>query len=157
MNTVSLVGRLARDPKLNITQSGKSVCNLTIAVNDVFSAEDRTDFLQVTVWGKQAENCDKYLQKGSRAGVEGRLHTDSYTDGEGIKRYPVTVVANRVEFLSELRVRDKENTVQQEGSGKPGQQGPQQDGYGASEAAGGEGPPDAEDMEPPEEGPEMEM
>jgi single-strand DNA-binding protein len=145
MNTVNLVGRLVKDPELNITQGGKAVCNMRVAVDDVFSAEDRADFLNVSVWGKQAENCSKYLQKGSRAGVEGRLRTDSYTDAEGIKRYPVTVVANRVEFLSSLRERNIE---------RPAEQGHHEAGKGTDGEAAF---PDAAGMEPPEEGPELGM
>ena len=99
MNNVNLIGRLTREPEMRKTDDGKTVCNLNIAVDDAFARDDRTDFIRVTVWGNQAENCEKYLRKGFLCGVSGRVRTDSYTDGEGVKRYPVTVTADRIQFL----------------------------------------------------------
>ena len=99
MNTVSMIGRLTKDPELHKTESGLSICNLTIAVDDVFSKEDRADFLNVTIFGNQAENCEKYLRKGFLAGIQGRMRSEAYTDSEGIRRYPVKVVADRVQFI----------------------------------------------------------
>ena len=99
MNNVNMIGRLTRDPEIRTTEDGKAICNLTFALDDTFSKEDRADFIHVTVFGNQAENCHKYLQKGFLAGVTGRLRSDSYTDAEGVKRYPIKVIAERVQFV----------------------------------------------------------
>jgi single-strand DNA-binding protein len=99
MNSVNLIGRLAKDPELRKSEEGKSVCTFTLAVDDVHSKEDRADFLRVTVFGNQGELCEKYLRKGFLAGVTGRLRADTYTDSEGIVRHPVGVIADNVRFL----------------------------------------------------------
>jgi single-strand DNA-binding protein len=99
MNNINLIGRLTKDPALKQTDEGRSICNFTLAVDDTFSKEDRADFVRVTVFGIQAENCCKYLRKGFLAGVSGRMRSDVYTDAEGIKRFPVSVTGERVQFL----------------------------------------------------------
>ena len=99
MNNINLIGRLTREPEMKRTDSGLSICTFTLAIDDVHSKEDRTDYIRITVFGSQADNCEKYLRKGFLAGVSGRLRSDQYTDSEGIKRYPVDVTAERVQFL----------------------------------------------------------
>ena len=99
MNNINMIGRLTKDPELHKTEDGKAICNFTLAVDDTYSKEDRADFVRVTVFGNQGENCQKYLSKGFLAGVQGRLRSDSYTDSEGVKRHAVTVTAERVQFL----------------------------------------------------------
>ena len=99
MNTVSLIGRLTKDPELKTTEDGRAICTFNLAVDDAFSKEDRADFVRVTVFGLQGENCSKYLRKGFLTGVSGRLRSDSYTDAEGIKRFPVNIIADRCQFL----------------------------------------------------------
>jgi single-strand DNA-binding protein len=93
MNNANLIGRLTRDPELKKTSEGLSICDFTVAVDDVFSREDRADFIKVTVFGTQAENCEKYLRKGFICGASGRLHSESYTDKEGIKRNTTKLIA----------------------------------------------------------------
>ena len=100
MNVVSIIGRLVKDPELKRTDDGLAVCSLRIAIDDIRSKEDRADFVNVTVFGPQAEPCERYLHKGSSAGVTGRLRSDAYTDSEGIKRYPVKIIADNVYFLT---------------------------------------------------------
>jgi single-strand DNA-binding protein len=99
MNNVNLIGRLTRDPETRKTGEGMTVCTFTIAVDDVYAKEDRADFVRITVFGPQGDNCERYLRKGFLAGVSGRIRTDSYTDSEGIRRYPTGVTAERVQFL----------------------------------------------------------
>jgi single-strand DNA-binding protein len=99
MNSVNLVGRLTKDPELRHTEDNRAICNFNVAMDDVYSQDDRADFIRVTAFGKQAENCQKYLRKGFITGVQGRLRSDSYKDSEGVTRYPVTVTAERVTFL----------------------------------------------------------
>jgi single-strand DNA-binding protein len=99
MNSVNIIGRLTKDPDIRKTDEGITICTLRMAVDDAHSKEDRSDFLNVVVTGSQGEICEKYLRKGFLCGVSGRLRSDSYTDAEGVARYPVKVMADRVQFL----------------------------------------------------------
>jgi single-strand DNA-binding protein len=99
MNGVNLIGRLVRDPEMRKTDDGLKICDLRIAIDDAFSKDGRADFINVTVFGNQAEVCDRYLRKGFMAGVSGRIRSDAYMDSEGVKRYPVKIVADRVSIL----------------------------------------------------------
>ncbi len=101
MNRVLLIGRLSRDPELRHTNSGMAVCQINVAVGRRTGAgrEPETDFINVVVWDKQAENVAKYLAKGRQVAVEGRIQTRSYDNNEGKKTYVTEVVANNVEFL----------------------------------------------------------
>ena len=86
MNSVSLIGRLTRDPEVRYTPSQMAVASFTIAIDrPVRSGEDKkTDFPRITVFGKQAENCEKYLVKGRLVGVQGRIQTGSYQNKDGV-------------------------------------------------------------------------
>lgn len=100
MNVVVLIGRLARDPELRyIPESQMAVCTFTLAIDRFTSGERKTDWPRVTVFGKQAENCAKFLTKGRQAAVEGRIQTGSYQNKNGDTVYTTDVVANRVEFI----------------------------------------------------------
>ncbi len=101
MNNVVLVGRLTRDPELRTTPNGIATCQISVAVNGVPNAngERTTDFINVVVWRRQAENVSKYCTKGSLVGVTGRIHTRSYDASDGSKRYVTEVVADNVTFL----------------------------------------------------------
>lgn len=99
MNKTILIGRLAVDPELRFTQSGKAVASFRLAVNRPFSKEKEADFFNVVVWGRTAENCANYLAKGRLVGLEGRLQSRSYETSTGDKRYVTEVVADNVEFL----------------------------------------------------------
>lgn len=101
MNKVFLIGRLARDPELRHTTSGTAVCQITVAISRPVSQghEPETDFINVTIWNKPAENVAKYLSKGRQIAVEGRIQTRNYDNNEGKKVYVTEVIANNVEFL----------------------------------------------------------
>ena len=99
MNSVSIIGRLVRDPEMKRTSEDLTICDLRVAIDDPYSKEDRSDFINVTVFGNLASLCERYLRKGFMTGVAGRIHSDIYTDKEGVKRYPVKLVAERVDFL----------------------------------------------------------
>lgn len=102
INRVILVGRLTKDPDLKITPSGAAVARFTLAVNRTFSnanGEKETDFINCTVWRKQAENTANFLKKGSLAGVEGRIQTGSYEGQDGKRIYTTEVVCDSVQFL----------------------------------------------------------
>lgn len=101
MNTVSLVGRLTRDPEVRYTSTQMAVARFSIAIDRPAKegGEKQTDFPNIVVLGKQAENCERYLAKGRKVAINGRIQTGSYTDKEGRKVYTTDVVANYVEFL----------------------------------------------------------
>lgn len=103
MNKVFLIGNLTRDPEVSETNTGIPVCRFSIAVNRNYTGTDgerQTDFFNITVWRKSAENCGKYLKKGSKVVVTGSLQNRSYEDKDGIKRNVTDIIANEVEFLS---------------------------------------------------------
>lgn len=99
MNNVTLIGRLASDPR--ISNGETPVTRFTIAINRPVKqgAEKKADFPQIVTFGKQAENCAKYLEKGRLVGVQGRIQTGSYTSKAGTIVYTTDVIAERVEFL----------------------------------------------------------
>ena len=105
MNSVILIGRLARDPELSYTANTQTACcRFTIAVDrpnrPKTSGEDQgVDFIRITVWGRRAETCDRYLSKGRQVAVMGRIQTGSYKNRNGETVYTTDVVADRVEFL----------------------------------------------------------
>ena len=102
MNRVCLVGRLTAKPELRYTGSNIPYTRFSVAVNRTFSnaqGERETDFINVIVWRRQAENVANYLDKGSQVSIEGRLQTGSYTDKDGNKRYTTDVAADSVQFL----------------------------------------------------------
>ena len=110
INKVIIGGNLTRDPEVKYTQSGKVVCQFTLAVNDGYGDKQTTQFIPIVVWGKVAELCGNSLVKGSRALVDGRLQIRSYEakDGSG-KRWVTEVIAGSVQFL------DRKNTSEAKG------------------------------------------
>jgi single-strand DNA-binding protein len=101
-NKVIMVGNLVRDPEQRYTPSGKAVTTLRIAVSNKFksgdSYKDDVLYIDVIVWGNQAESCAKYLNKGRQVLVEGRLQERSW-EADGQKRTKVEIVASGVQFL----------------------------------------------------------
>lgn len=96
MNSVVLIGRLTDKPEVAYTQSQKATCRVTLAVDRI---GEGADFIRIQVWDRQAENMGRYLHKGSKIAVLGRIQTGSYKDREGKTVYTTEVVAQRVEFL----------------------------------------------------------
>lgn len=102
LNKVILIGRLCRDPEVRYTQSGKAVTTFDIAVDrPVANAQGQreTDFIPIVTWGKLAETCGNYLNKGRLVAVDGRLQIRSYETPDGQKRRVAEVVADGVRFL----------------------------------------------------------
>ncbi len=102
MNNVVLVGRLTRDPELRRTGEGLAIARFSLAIDRPVrsnNGEKQADFPNIVVFGKVAENCEKYLSKGRLAAVQGRIQTGSYTNKDGNKVYTTEVVAERVQFL----------------------------------------------------------
>jgi single-strand DNA-binding protein len=111
-HTIIIVGNLGNDPEMRYTGSGTAVTNLNVATNRVYSNSEgnqvkETTWFRVSVWGKQAENCNQYLNKGSQVLVEGRINPDPETGGphvftrqDGSSGASFEVTANIVRFLS---------------------------------------------------------
>ncbi|HDC93014.1 single-stranded DNA-binding protein [Candidatus Acetothermia bacterium] len=105
LNRVLLTGRLTADPELRYTQSGQALVRFAIAVNrrvlnpETNNWEEETTYVPVVVWGKLAETCATYLQKGRLVAIDGRLRIRSFTTQEGEKRKVTEVVAQNVHFL----------------------------------------------------------
>ncbi|GGK22645.1 single-stranded DNA-binding protein 2 [Caldalkalibacillus thermarum] len=102
LNRVVLIGRLTRDPDLRYTPNGVAVATFTLAVDRPFTnqqGEREADFINIVTWRNLAENCAKYLKKGSLTAVEGRLQTRNYENNEGRRVYVTEVVADNVRFL----------------------------------------------------------
>lgn len=101
LNRATLLGNLGADPELRFTQSGQAVLNIRLATTESYldkerQRKERTDWHSVTVWGKRGEALSKILTKGSTILVEGAIHTSSYEDRDGVKRYKTEITAQRV-------------------------------------------------------------
>ncbi len=124
MNKVFLIGNLTKDPELSTTTNGVSLCKFTLAVQRRFAnsnGEREADFLPIIVWRAQADNCYKYLKKGSKVSVCGSIQTRVYETPEGNRRYMTEVVAEEVEFISTRSTDGSSDTgeVPAEGGSKP--------------------------------------
>ena len=119
LNSVNIMGNLTRDPELKYTNSGKSVCNLSIANNRIYSSggEKVTEvsYFDVEVWGAVAENCAKYLSKGRGIIVEGRLRQDRW-EKDGKVQSRVRITATNVHFLPSNRRDESYNQKTEMGS-----------------------------------------
>ena len=113
MNRITIIGNLTREPELRTTQSGKSVCSFTVAVN---GRNDKTDYFRVTAWDKLADNCHNYLDKGRKVAVVGSVSLNTYTASNGENRANMDVVASEVEFLSP-KAGDQSNAPQTANNG----------------------------------------
>lgn len=98
MNSVSLVGRLTRDPEIKATNSGSSYARFSIAV-DRRGKDAGTDFINIVAFGKTSEFIERYFRKGQRIGINGRIQTGSYEGKDGKKVYTFDVIAENVEFV----------------------------------------------------------
>ena len=103
MNVTVLIGRLTKEVTLRyVPSTGKAVANFSIAVDRPYTSktgEKLTDFFNIVVWGKQAENCANYLDKGRLVGIKGTLENRSYDTQNGEKRYITEIIAENVQFL----------------------------------------------------------
>jgi single-strand DNA-binding protein len=102
INKAILFGNLTREPELKSLPSGTQVCSFGIATNRIYNDRDgkrqeQTEFHNIVVFGRQAENCAKYLHKGNGAYIEGRLQTQSW-EQDGVKKYRTEIVADTVQF-----------------------------------------------------------
>lgn len=134
INRVILVGRLTRDPELRAVPSGQSVCSLRLACNGMRKEgeayQERPNFFNVSVFGPQGENIDRYLRKGSRVVVDGRLEWSEWETSDQQKRQAVNVVGQAVQFL------DTPAGAQRHAGEIPGGDGAHEDGEQAGVGAG---------------------
>ena len=123
MNKVYLIGNLTRDPELSETATGVAFCRFAVAVNRPFTNSDgnrEVDFFNVIVWRGLAENCGRFLKKGSKVAVVGSLQNRAYEDKEGVKRTATDIVASEVEFLTTNREGEVIDPVKPVKPEKPG-------------------------------------
>lgn len=126
LNKVMLIGNLTRDPELRYTPKGTAVADIGLAINRIWSNEsgerqEDTTFVDVTLWGRQAELAEKYLSKGRGAYIEGRLQLDTWEDKEtGKKRSKLKVVGENLQFLPD----GKGGSPRQPGEGSPSKSDP---------------------------------
>ena len=104
LNKIMLIGNLGRDPELNVTSDGTPVTKFSIAVNrntktSTGERKEETEWFNIVAWRQLAEICERYLHKGSKIYIEGRLTQRKYTDREGVQRTSVEVIANEMEML----------------------------------------------------------
>lgn len=123
MNKVILMGRLARDPEVRYSTSGKTVAKFSIAVNRRFKQDNGpdTDFFNCTTFGKQAEFVEKYLKKGTKVVVSGRIQNDNYTDKNGNQVYSTQIMVEEIEFAESKKAASEQggttNNQQSQGGG----------------------------------------
>ena len=98
INKAILMGRLTRDPVIRHTDSGKAVCNFTVAIDNGYGEEKSEDFISCVAWNKTAEFVDKYFAKGRMIIVVGRIQTRTWEDRDGKKNYVTEVIASEVAF-----------------------------------------------------------
>lgn len=106
LNKVQLIGNLTKDPELRQTPNGSSVCSFTVATNLTWKdangqKQDKAEFHNIVTWGKLAEICNQYLQKGKKVYLEGRLQTRDWEAEDGSKRYKTEIVAENMIMLSQ--------------------------------------------------------
>ena len=111
VNKVILVGNLGKDPEVRFTPSGRAVAKFPLATTDSWmdqesGRQERTEWHNIVVWGKQAENCGQYLAKGRQVYIEGAIRSRSYDDKEGNKRTAWDVVASEMEMLDAKGARE---------------------------------------------------
>jgi single-strand DNA-binding protein len=137
LNKVLLIGNLTRDPELRYTPSGRAVADISLAinrvwVNDAGQKQEETTFVDVTLWGRQAELAQQYLTKGRGAYVEGRLQMDTWDDKEtGKKRSRLKVVGDSLQFLPDGRGGAAGGAPPQRANGPQQRSGPPQGGSAA--------------------------
>ncbi|HTT72504.1 MAG TPA: single-stranded DNA-binding protein [Anaeromyxobacteraceae bacterium] len=153
VNKVILVGNLGKDPEVRFTAGGQAVATLRIATSRSWTdkqsgqRKEETEWHDVEVWGKQAEQCGEYLAKGRQVYVEGRLKTDKWQDKQsGQDRYKVKVVADTVRFLGGGGRAAPGTRPMNDDMGSPPSAPDEGEGHGPGQPAGPAGGPGGEDI-----------
>ena len=132
VNKVIIVGNLGKDPETSYTPSGMAVCRFSVATTDTWTdkatgqKKEKTEWHRIVVFQKMAENCGKFLTKGSPVYIEGKLQTSSY-EKDGITRYNTDILANAIQFLG---ARGEDGGAPKQGGGYPHNSGYQGGGGG---------------------------
>jgi single-strand DNA-binding protein len=131
LNKVMIIGRLGKDPELKYTQNGYPICNMSVATDESYVDNEgnkvqRTEWHSVVAYQKQAENCSKYLGKGSLAYFEGSLQTRKWQDQEGNDRYKTEIKAFRVQFLDRKEQRPQDDSRHEDQTAREQNQSGQQ-------------------------------
>lgn len=130
MNQVNLIGRVGADPETRYTPAGKAVCELNIAVDDGWGENKKTAWIGVTLWEQKAELVQKYVAKGDRIGISGRLSQDEWADKEtGKKQRKTKVICEQVTLLGEKRDERRQPEPQRQQAQGQGQQRAQDEKY----------------------------
>jgi len=129
MNSVNIIGRLGRDPELRTTPSGKSVCELNLAVDDGWGENKKTAWIGCVLWDKTAEIAAQHLKKGDQCGISGRLTQDTWDDKEtGKKQTKTKITAERLHFTGGGKKEGQsERPAAQERAGAPAPQDDDED------------------------------
>lgn len=104
-NQFTLIGRLTKEPELRATSTGKSVCDITLAVNN---SKDDVSFININLWNKTAEIVSKYCKKGDLVGTQGIIKNNNYEDKNGVKHYGYTFMANQISLLSKSEKKEEQ-------------------------------------------------
>ena len=146
VNKVILVGNLGKDPEVSYTQSGTARCRFPLATGETFTdtagnRQDKTEWHNIVVWGKQGENVGKFLAKGRQVYIEGKIQTRSWDDEKsGQKRYMTEINAQRVVFLGGGRGEGQQGGGGGSGGGGGGRGEAPQGGGDYDQGGGGGGP-----------------
>ena len=102
MNKLTIIGNLTRDPEIRTTSAGKNVCTFTVAVNrrKKLEGQPEADYFRVSAWEQMGENCQRFLNKGKKVCVIGRVSVRTYKANDGETRASLEVFADDVEFIS---------------------------------------------------------
>lgn len=120
MNIVCLVGNLGQDPELRFTQNQTAVCNFSVATSEKKKdGKEEVTWHNIVTWEKTAENCKKFLSKGKKVAVTGKITTRTWEDKVGVKHYKTEIVAHHVEFLTPRTDAEKQEAPQEQFSPPP--------------------------------------
>lgn len=100
LNKAMIIGHLGRDPEMRYTQDGSPVANFSVATTEKYKDKENTEWHKVVAFGKLAEICGQYLQKGKQVYVEGRLQTRKYTGKDGTEKQSTEIIATSMQMLS---------------------------------------------------------
>ncbi|MCX6827063.1 MAG: single-stranded DNA-binding protein [candidate division Zixibacteria bacterium] len=114
INKVILIGNLGKDPELRYTPAGQPVASFSLATSEKWKdkngvVQDRTEWHNIVVWGRQAEIAKEYLSKGKQVYIEGRIQTRSWDDKDGNKRYMTEIITQRMQFLGSREQGEREH------------------------------------------------
>jgi len=114
LNKIMIIGNIGKDPEVRMTGSGQKVANFSVAVTEKFKnregmKQEKTEWINIVFWGRQAEICEQYLRKGSPVYIEGKLETSSWDDNNGQKRYKTEVRGMMMQMLGSAQQNNQQS------------------------------------------------